>query len=210
MSGMTERDFDQALIAAAFRIAGESGWARLTIADAARSAGLPLGEARLRFPGKHALLRRFGRLLDEAALSNPSSEGPTRDQLFDLLMSRFEAMKPHREGVRALMRYLPTDPATALQLACATRLSMRWLLQAAGQTTHGVRGALRVKGLVAVWLCTLRRFEADESEDLSATMVALDTSLRRAHRIASWISRSSPSVDEADESAVSDAAPEPT
>jgi len=42
---MSEHDFDDALIAAAFRLAGESGWAALTIAGAAQSAGLSLAEA---------------------------------------------------------------------------------------------------------------------------------------------------------------------
>jgi ubiquinone biosynthesis protein COQ9 len=202
---MSDQDFDHDLIAAAFRLAADSGWARLTIPDAARAAALPLEEARVRYPGKHALLRRFGQRLDQAALSAASREGSVRDQLFDLLMGRFEAMKPHRDGVRALLRYLPCDPATTLQLACATRLSMRWMLHAAGQRTSGLRGAARVRGLTAVWLWTLRTFERDESEDLSATMAALDTALGRADRIARHLSGGGSSTEaEPDESAVPD------
>jgi ubiquinone biosynthesis protein COQ9 len=201
---MSGPDFDQNLIAAAFKLAAEAGWASLTIADAARAAGLPLAEARTRFPGKPALLRRFGAMLDQAALAAEAGEGPVRDRLFDLLMSRFDAMKPHREGVRALLRYLPTDPATALLLACATRRSMRWMLQAAGQPTHGLRGALRIKGLLAVWLWALRAFERDESEDLAATMAALDTALGRACQAAGWLSGQRATGSEPDASAVPD------
>ena len=185
---MTDQDFDQALIAAAFQLAVTNGWGRMTIAAAAAEAGLSLSEARLRFPGKRALLRRFGALLDERALTGASGEGPVRDQLFDLLMSRFDAMKPHREGIHALLRYLPADPCTALDLACATRQSMRWMLHAAGQPTNGLRGELRTKGLVAVWLWALRAFEKDDSDDLSATMAVLDTALGRAHEVAGWLS----------------------
>jgi ubiquinone biosynthesis protein COQ9 len=202
---MSEQDFDQTLIAAAFRLGAESGWARVSIADAARAAGLPLAEARVRFPGKHVLLRRFGQLLDQAALASASGEGSVRDQLFELLMGRFDAMKPHREGVRALLRYLPTDPATAFQLTCATRRSMRWMLQASGQSTSGIRGALRVRGLVAVWLWALRTFERDETEDLSSTMAVLDTALGRAHEAARWISGDRRSDVETNESAVPNA-----
>jgi ubiquinone biosynthesis protein COQ9 len=189
---MSSPDFDHALIAAVFRLAAESGWARVSVAAAAQSAGLSLAEARVRFPGKHTLLRRFGQVLDQAALAGASHEGPVKDQLFDLLMGRFEAMKPYRDGVRSLLRYLPRDPATGLQLACATRSSMRWMLHAAGQPTDGLRGALRVRGLVAVWLWALRTFERDESEDLSATMAALDTALGRAHQVAALISGGRP------------------
>lgn len=207
---MSEHDFDQALIGAAFRLAAESGWARLTVADAARAAGVSLAEARMRFPGKPALLARFGRSLDQAALSAVPNEGPVRDQLFDLLMSRFDAMKPHRDGIRALVRHLPCDPVTTLLLACATRRSMRWMLHAAGQPTSGLRGALRVQGLVAVWAWALRAFERDDSEDLASTMAALDTALGRAHTMALWISRErAPDQDEPDESAVPDQPVEP-
>jgi ubiquinone biosynthesis protein COQ9 len=198
---MSELDFDHALIAAAFQLAADNGWARVTIADAAQSAGLSLADARVRFPGKHALLRRFGQLLDQAALSSTPNEGPVRDRLFDLLMSRFDAMKPHREGVRALLRHLLCDPVTTLELSCATARSMRWMLNAAGQPTHGLRGALRVKGMVAVWTWTLRTFERDESDDLSATMATLDTALGRAHAMAGWISGNrsrDPDIDAAD------------
>jgi AcrR family transcriptional regulator len=184
---MSDKEFDRQLIDAAFRLAGESSWARFTIVDAARTAGLPLGEARVRFPGKLALLRRYGAMMDEAALSGQSGEGPVRDRLFDLLMGRFDAMKQNRDGLRALLRHLPGDPATALALARATERSMRWMLQAAGVSTGGLRGALSVQGLLAVWVWVLRVFERDETEDLAPTMAALDKALGQAHSVASWL-----------------------
>jgi AcrR family transcriptional regulator len=184
---MSGPDFDQALIAAAFQRAADVGWTRLTIVDAARAAGLSLAEARLRFPGKLALLRRFGAMLDEAALAAAPAEGPPRDRLFDLLMGRFDAMKPHRSGLHALLRHLPADPVLVVALGCATRRSMRWMLQAAGISTMGLRGELRVRGLVAVWLWALRAFERDATDDLAPTMAALDTALQRAHAAAGWL-----------------------
>jgi ubiquinone biosynthesis protein COQ9 len=184
---MSGQDFDHALIAAAFQRAAEDGWARLTIVDAARAAGLSVAEARARFPGKLTLLLRFGVMQDQAALAAAPAEGPVRDRLFDLLMSRFDAMKLHREGLRALLRHLPRDPATALALACATQRSMRWMLHAAGCSTAGLRGELRVRGLVAVWLWASRAFERDATEDLAPTMAALDTALRRACSAAAWL-----------------------
>jgi ubiquinone biosynthesis protein COQ9 len=196
---MSAPDFDHALMTAAFQLAADSGWTRFTIADAARAAGLPLGEARARFPGKGALLRRYGAMLDQAALAGDQSDGPVRDRLFDLLMGRFDAMKVHREGLRALLRSLPRDPATALTLACATRRSMRWMLQAAGVSTAGVRGGLRLRGLIAVWLWAMRAFERDETEDLAPTMAALDKALNRAHTAASWLSGEREPKEDVDE-----------
>jgi AcrR family transcriptional regulator len=184
---MSDTDFDSDLIAAAFRLAAEQGWPRVSVAAAARAAALPLDRARERFPGKFAVLLRFGRMADQAALKDSPGEGPVRDRLFDLLMRRFDALQAHRSGILALLRVLPADPATALLLTCATRRSMRWMLEAAGANASGLRGELRVRGLMAVWLWTLRAWERDETADLSSTMAALDNALRRAESAAQWL-----------------------
>jgi ubiquinone biosynthesis protein COQ9 len=189
---MTDTEFDAALVAAAFRLAGEEGWRKINVAAAARAAGLSVAEARGRFPSRSAILLAFGRLADQTALQDVPSEGPERDRLFDLLMRRFDVLQAHRAGVKALLRTLPTDPPAALLLACATKRSMRWMLQGAGVTATGPRGEVQVRGLLAVWLWAVRAWERDESEDLSGTMAAVDMALRRAEQIASWLHGHSP------------------
>jgi ubiquinone biosynthesis protein COQ9 len=184
---MTDAEFDLALIGAAFRLAAEEGWNRVTAAAAARAAGLPLAEARARFPSRSAILLGFGRLADQEALTDAPSDGSVRDQLFDLLMRRFDVLQAHRAGVKALLRALPTDPATALLLASASRRSMRWMLQGAGLEATGQRGELQVQGLMTVWLWAVRAWDRDDSDDLSGTMAAVDTALQRAERLASWL-----------------------
>ena len=184
---MSDTEFDTALVTAAFRLAGEQGWRNVTVAAAARAAGVTLVEARARFPSRPDILLRFGRLADQAALLDAPSEGPARDRLFDLLMRRFDVHQTHRAGVKAVLRSLPTDPATALLLTLATRRSMRWMLQAAGISATGVRGEAQVQGLMAVWIHATRAWERDQSDDLSGTMAAIDTALGRAEQIASWL-----------------------
>ncbi len=184
---MTDTEFDSALVAAAFRIAGEEGWRHVNVAAAARAAGLPIAEARARFVDRAAILVRFGRLADQAALADAPSEGPVRDRLFDLLMRRFDAHQAQRAGVMAVLRVAMTDPPTALLLSCSIRTSMRWMLQAAGVAATGLRGEIQVQGLVAVWLWTTRAWQRDDSEDLTGTMATLDTALERADQAAGWL-----------------------
>ena len=184
---MDDTDFDTALIASALTLAGTDGWRSVTVAAAARAAGLPLSQARVRFSSKAAVLLGFGRMADELALEDATDEGPIRDRLFDLLMRRFDALQAHRTGILAVMRSLAFDPCSAVLLACATRRSMCWMLQAAGASTSGLTGELRVKGLMAVWLWAMRAWERDESEDLTGTMAALDVALGRAEQAAGWL-----------------------
>jgi ubiquinone biosynthesis protein COQ9 len=184
---MSDTDFDTALVTAAFRIAGEQGWRQVDVVASAREAGLSLVEARERFPSRAAILLRFGRLADQAALLDAATDGTVRDRLFDLLMRRFDVMQTHRAGVKALLRFLPSHPSTALLVGCATKRSMRWMLQAAGVGATGPRGEIRLRGLLAVWLWGIRAWDRDESEDLSGTMAAVDVALQRAEQIASWL-----------------------
>lgn len=174
--------FDKALIAAAYRLIAERGWRALTVAAAARAADLTLDRARARFPCKQAILARFGRLADESAVSLATTEGPVRDRLFDIVMRRIDTLQQHRDGVLALLSDLPRDPLTALAMAPLGLVSARWMLEAAGIETSGLIGPLRVKGMLAVWLYTVQAWRSDVSEDLSATMAALDRALTRAEQ----------------------------
>ncbi len=180
---MDDEQFDATLIGMAMTQAEALGWSRMTIVDAAREAGLPLDRARARFPARVCVLTRLGLQADQAALAGDAITGTVRERLFDALMRRFDVLQQHRGGIRALLRALPLDPALALMLAGETGRSMAWMVQAAGLGTGGIAGALRVGGLVGVWMQTLRAWERDDSPDLSGTMAALDRALDRAESL---------------------------
>lgn len=205
---MDDNDFDTALLTFAFRIAAERGWRAVSVAGAARAAGLPLDRARARFRDRTSLLLRFGQHADRLALAAGVSDGPVRDRLFEILMRRIDALQAQRDGVLALFRALPTDPMTAGLLATATLGSMAWMLEAAGIEATGVMGRLRVQGLMVVWLATVRAWTRDNGEDLSATMAALDAALRRADQVQGWVDRRGAAAADAPD-APADGAAEP-
>lgn len=180
-------EFDEALIGAVFALAGERGWPDASIPEAARRRNLPLAKARERFPNRAAVLLKLGRLADQGALAETPKEGTVRDRLFYLIMQRLDLLQAHRAGILGLMRALPTEPGTAALLGCATKRSMRWLLEAAGVSSRGLRGEIRTNGLLAVWLWALRAWQGDETADLSQTMKAVDSALQRAERLGGWL-----------------------
>jgi hypothetical protein len=150
--------------------------------------------ARARFPMRAAILLRFGSLADQAALALAPTEGPARDRLFDIVMRRIDSLQTNRDGVLALFRHLPLDPCLAAMLAMTSLRSMGWLLEGAGIDATGPRGKLRAKGMLAVWLATVHAWRTDASEDLSATMAALDRALRRAEQVEGWMSGRRPAA----------------
>ncbi|MGG6429956.1 TetR family transcriptional regulator [Acetobacter ghanensis] len=179
---MDNDDFDTALVSAALTLAEERGWASVTVLAAARQAGLPLPEARRRFPLKASILLRLGRMADDVALADDMICGAVRERLFDLLMRRLDVFQQYRGGLQSVFRSLPFDPALTIMLGGATVESMRWMADAAGINANGIRGFVHVNMLVAVWTHTLRVWEKDESPDMGSTMAALDQALDKAGR----------------------------
>ena len=80
-----------------------------------------------------------------AAEAPPAEEGEQpRDRVFDLLMRRFDALRPYKPALEVLRRELPADPPAMLAAGAALLRSMRWMLEAAGIETGGV--ARRIRG----------------------------------------------------------------
>lgn len=184
---MTDPVFDQALTDAALAFAAERGWAAVTVAEAASRAGLDPQRVRSRFPDRIAILRRFGRLADAAAIEGNMPDQPARDRLFDALMRRFDHLQARRAGVLAVLDGLRRDPCTVLALAPEGPASMARILKGVGISPLPPKGPLRVLGLWATWLSSADAWRRDDSADLTATMAALDRALGRAERAAGWI-----------------------
>jgi len=170
------------LVDAALKLAAERPWSQVTLGEIATEAGLSLAELHEAAPSKSHVIRAFLKRIDAAVLAGPAPDlsEPARDRLFDVLMRRFDALKPHRAAVASIVDGLSRDPVQALCGWPALLRSMSWMLEAAGLDAAGLKGALRARGLAMVWLTSLRTFLTDESEDLSATMAALDRALKRA------------------------------
>jgi len=173
------------IIDAALACIARQGWRRLSLAESAAEAGLPILRVYRLFSSKTAILRGFFRRVDEAVLAAPLDSEPDerpRDRVFDLLMRRFDALTPYRDALEALGRELPTDPLAALAAGAGLLRSMRWMLEAAGISGEGLGGALAVKLTAAAYLATMRVWLRDESPDLAPTMAALDRRLRGIER----------------------------
>ncbi len=176
---------DRAVAAAAMRLAAEKGWRRVGLLEVAHAAGIPLSRFHHRYRGRADVLAAVSRVADATVLAGDVAADPTepaRDRLFDVMMRRFDALRPFRDGLRAVLRDLPADPATALAFSCAFGRSMAWMLRAAGIDPDQRGGAALVAGLGTVHARVMRVFLNDDTADLSRTMAALDTALRGAER----------------------------
>ncbi len=176
-----EADPQRRMVDAALALSARQGWRRLSLADIAAEARLPLDKAYAATASKAAILDAFNRQIDREVLSSDAeaADEPVRDRLFDIVMRRFDALRPYRAGLNGIMREAIGDPLLLLAVPALLR-SMAWMLEASGVSTTGWRGRLRVQLLAGLYVSVMRVFLGDESPDLTQTMAALDRRLRWA------------------------------
>jgi AcrR family transcriptional regulator len=200
-NGRAESVDPDRIVDAALALIATQGWRQVSLAAVASEAGVPVLQVYRLFPSRTAILCGFVRRIDETVLAEPvdgeAGEKP-RDRVFDLLMRRFDALRPHRGALEVLQRDLPRDPVSALALGGAALCSMRLMLEAAGIATHGIGGVIAVKLTAAAYLATGRTWLRDESPDLAPTMAQLDRRLRGIERWLAPTGRSSGYQEEAE------------
>ncbi|MDP1962057.1 MAG: helix-turn-helix domain-containing protein [Reyranella sp.] len=176
----------EAALDAFLGLVADKGFAAVTLRDVAQEAGLGLADLYRLYPDKVALVAAFMARVDAEVLAGtPGQSDPeetARDRLFDTMMRRYDALRPHKAALRAIRLGVQRDPMLALALAPALRRSMAAMLEAAGVPSDGLAGALRQNGLLALHYALARVFDQDDTGDLSKTMAALDGRLKTAEK----------------------------
>ncbi len=108
---------------------------------------------------------------------------PARERVFDVMMRRIDALAPYKPALRRMMRDLRFDPLSLAALNQVALNSQRFMLAAAGISTEGRLGALKLQGAVLVFGRTLRTWLHDDDPSLAKTMARLDRELRRGEGI---------------------------
>ncbi len=180
-------DPGQKIINASLTLAEEKGWRRLSLPEIAEAAGVSLAELYRQFRSKQAILVAFSQKIDARLLEEMEGEfeadEPARDRLFDVMMRRFDLLQPHRGALSRITYDQVNDPVALCGSLQQLSSSMRWMLEAARIPTAGLSGLLRIKALVAIYLSLLPVWLRDDTADLSKTMAALDSRLRRIESV---------------------------
>lgn len=162
------------------------GFAAVSLRDVADAADMAVGDLHRLHPDKASLVSAFLARIDAAVLAGTERqtdpEETVRDRLFDVLMRRYDALRPHRVALAAIRGATLRDPLLALAIGPSVRRSMAAMLEAARVSSDGLPGAVRQNGLLAIDLAVAGVFDKDESTDLSKTMAALDGHLKTAEK----------------------------
>ena len=169
------------ILTAALQCAAGKSWEDVTLLDIAEAAGVQLGDLRQEFETKTRMVAAVVRAVDDEVLRRAPrrAEGQeARDVLFDVIMTRFDVLAPHKGALKSIHAAGAAD----LTMARPILASMHWMLQAAGIGTEGHAGSMRVLGLATVYASVFRVWLEDDDPGHARTMAALDRRLRQGER----------------------------
>lgn len=182
---MEDREPRDRILDAALALAARRPWEEVSLHDVSEEAGVSLAEMHGMFRDKLDLLVALSDRVDQQVLEQLDTEmtgEPPRERLFDVMMARFDVLRPHRAAVRSIAHALSRSPADLVRLRDAGMRSMVWTLEAAGIDSTGQLGMVRGQGLAVVFARTLRVWLEDDDPGMAKTMVALDRRLREGER----------------------------
>ena len=122
---------------------------------------------------QQSLMETYDDIQDAGAVS-------VREKIIESLLHWFETYAPYRLQIEQLKRSARSHPDLALRLFIGLETLIRHILVMSGDPALGLKGTLRVKGVAGVFLATARVWMKDYSDDLAATMKALDQRMSRA------------------------------
>lgn len=166
---------------AALDLAATRAWSDIPLADIAAKAKLSLSD----FHGvatREDLVEALDAHFDKAmSAEGVPEETSARERLFDVIMLRFEAMEPQREGVLEIMKFRETSLYHVLRLVNHRHASAAWALTSAGlDNDTGAPVSFKRIAIALVIAQAERAWRKETSGDFALTMAALDKGLRRA------------------------------
>ena len=174
---------------AVMELIADGGWNDLTFSELAGSQKIQEAELESQFKDKTGSLPAFSEFIDELTLEGLDSdvfdpEIPVRERLLEILLVRFDVLAPYKNGVRELLRVTAQDPKMFVIAAKAIRISMRSSLETVGNSTQGIKGIIKIKGLTAVFLLGMRAWCTEGNRDTTVTTRSLDDRLKWAESLA--------------------------
>ena len=179
-------DLRSRILTAAMDLSASQGWRTITLAEIAAAAKTSPDKLHDLFSSKIVILNGLSTQIDDQVSAAGSPGGDSvRDNLFEILMRRFELLTVHKDGIKAALRgTVGVDPAATLCGCRALNRSMAADLELAGVNSRGLVGQLRTRALAIGFARVLRVWLSDDGEDMGKTMAALDRVLDRLEQTA--------------------------
>ena len=137
------------------------------------------------FKTKFDLLKTIGKYVDYLLINKTKSleNSSTKDMLFEVLMARFDILEENRKAFLEIYKIIKKKPQQFIKLLPTFLESMIITAELSKYKVNGLKGTIKLKGLMLVYFITFFQWVDDKDSSLEKTMTALDKNLDQAEKL---------------------------
>lgn len=176
MAQKRKTDQTKTIVDSALFLAGQKGWDAISLADISKKSKVPLKAVSTSFKDVWAVMEQALRSLETettATVQNHLGDN-WRDNLMEILMTRFELAQAHRDAYLAIAPAVIKHPKLVKRFGKSFYRTMERMLDLAGAPRKKQIKPLCVAAMSALFLSLIHAWEKDTTPDLSKTMAAID------------------------------------
>ena len=190
---MKKKTFSQAeLIKYSFDLIEKEGWSSFSFNKLSKSLNTELNIVKDLLKSKKQLLIIFSEYIDEEVMKNVDindlKDNSVRDNLFELLMLRFEKLQPFKTSLRILLNDLKSKPRDLKEIYKKIINSLDFYMEISNSKKNFISDLIKLNSIFLIYSLTFKTWINDESKDMSITMAELDKWLSKAEHYSEKIS----------------------
>ena len=173
------------IIEESFFFIDKIGWEEFSIERFAEENKYKISEVKNFIGNKNDLLIEFSKMIDEKVELNIDKEEfentDVKDNIFELLMMRFDAMTPFKGGLKKIISEIKS-PIILKEISQNILVSMDFYLEFSNAYDHTIFDVIKKKSLFLIYSYCFKAWLNDDSKELSKTMSELDRLLNYAEK----------------------------
>tara|TARA_B100000886_G_C20349708_1_gene460298 strand:+ start:117 stop:692 length:576 start_codon:yes stop_codon:yes gene_type:complete len=179
------------ILTTAFDYLNEVGWENFTFENLSKKKKIKLETIYFFFENKNFLLRDFSSFIDEQVILELQDEnfkkGEVKDNIFEVLMIRFEKLQPYKKALQSIFELLRFQPKMLNTLAKQLFISLDLVLDLSLAKKGFLFDKFALNGLFIIYINVFKGWLADDSVEMNKTMAKLDLFLSRSEYIVNKI-----------------------
>ena len=183
---MNSLETEHKLINNAFKKIEKFGWDDFNIQKFSKDEKISLEKINFFFSTKTILLKKFSKMIDHKVELNLSiqdiNSSTIKDNLFELIMLRFEEMQIYKNSLKMIIRSTKDKPILLTQISKNIFNTLDFYLEVARGYDKSILDVFKKNILFLIYSYCFNVWLNDSSRDLSKTMSELDRLLSLAEK----------------------------
>ena len=172
------------LIILGFKVIEKKGWKYFSLKSLAKENKSDLESIKIFFKNKSEFLESFSEMIDNKVLASIDKDefnkNSIKDNLFELIMLRFENLNHYKTGLKILLSDLKKSPVELKKIMKKVMDSMDLFLEIANVKNNYLMDFIKVNIIFIIYSYVFNVWLDDQSSEMSKTMAELDKWLSKA------------------------------